>query len=95
MGKIDDDPRNLRLGLLVDDINPHSSLSSKYSCWPVILGIYNLPPWLCMNRKFMMLTLLILGPNQLGNDIDVYLQLLIDDLQKLWEGVQCYKELLS
>ena len=71
-------------------INPHSTLSSKYSCWQVILAIYNLPPWLCMKQKFTIRTLLILGPNQLGNDIDVYLQPLIDDLQILWEGVQCY-----
>ena len=42
--KIGDDPRNLHLGLSVDGINPHSTLNSKYSCWPVILAIYNLPP---------------------------------------------------
>ena len=88
--KIGDDPRNFRLGLSADGINPHSSLSSKYSCWPVILAIYNLPPWLCMKRKFTMLTLLISGPNQPGNDIDVYLQPLIDDLQILLERIQCY-----
>ncbi|KAL8504378.1 hypothetical protein ACS0TY_022923 [Phlomoides rotata] len=33
-----------------------------------------------MKRKFMMLTLLIAGPKQPGNDIDVYLAHLIDDL---------------
>ena len=37
--KVGDDPRNLRLGLSADGINPHNSLSSKYSCWPVILAI--------------------------------------------------------
>ena len=40
-----------------------------------------------MKRQFTMLTLLISDPKQLGNDIDVYLQSLIDDLQILWEGV--------
>ncbi|KAI5335279.1 hypothetical protein L3X38_025412 [Prunus dulcis] len=45
--------RNLRLALSSDGFNPHSSLSSRYSCWPVILVTYNLPPWLCMKRKFM------------------------------------------
>ncbi|XP_024190092.1 uncharacterized protein LOC112194062 [Rosa chinensis] len=79
--------RNLRLALSADGINPHSSLSSRYSCWPVILVTYNLPPWLCMKRKFMMLSLLISGPKQPGNDIDIYLEPLIDDLQSLWEGV--------
>ncbi|XP_040367462.1 uncharacterized protein LOC121050682 [Rosa chinensis] len=82
------DPRNLRLALSSDGFNPHSSLSSKYSCWPVILVTYNLPPWLIMKRKHMMLTLLISGPKQPGNDIDVYLEPLIDDLKMLWEGVR-------
>ncbi|KAI5344771.1 hypothetical protein L3X38_012648 [Prunus dulcis] len=39
------EPRNLRLALSSDGFNPHSSLSSRYSCWPVILVTYNLPPW--------------------------------------------------
>ena len=39
----------------------------------------------------MMLTLLISGPKQPGNDIDVYLVPLIDDLKELWEvGVDAY-----
>ncbi|CAL9004428.1 unnamed protein product [Prunus brigantina] len=95
--KLDDDdkwpefgkePRNLILALSSDGFNPHSSLSSRYSCWPVILVIYNLPPWLCMKWKFMMLTLLISGPKQPGNDIDVYLETLIDDLKSLWDGIR-------
>ena len=56
-----------------------------------MLVIYNLPPWLCMKRKFVMLTLLISGPKQPGNDIDVYLAPLIDDLSTMWyEGVDAY-----
>ncbi|RYE23815.1 MAG: DUF4218 domain-containing protein [Sphingobacteriaceae bacterium] len=77
--------RNLRLGLASDGMNPFSMMSSKYSVWPVILVNYNLPPKLCMKRKFLMLTLLISGPNQPGNDIDVYLAPLVDDLKMLWE----------
>ncbi|XP_028059523.1 uncharacterized protein LOC114263220 [Camellia sinensis] len=85
------EPRNLRSAISADGINPHSSLSSRYSCWPVIMITYNLPPWLCMKRKFMMLSLLISGPQQLGNDIDVYLAPLIDDLKMLWEvGIEAY-----
>ncbi|KAA0041709.1 transposase [Cucumis melo var. makuwa] len=41
------EPRNLRLALSADGINPYSDMSSKYSCWPVMTVIYNLPPWLC------------------------------------------------
>lgn len=85
------DARNLRLGLCTDGVNPFGSLSSQYSVWPVLLVIYNLPPWLCMKRKYMMLSLLISGPKQPGNDIDVYLEPLIEDLKKLWdEGVPVY-----
>ncbi|CAM8938122.1 unnamed protein product [Rhodiola kirilowii] len=44
-----------------------------------------------MKRKYMMLSLLISGPRQPGNDIDVYLAPLIDDLKLLWdEGVRTY-----
>ncbi|XP_038695451.1 uncharacterized protein LOC119992730 [Tripterygium wilfordii] len=85
------DPRNLHLALSANGINPHSSLSSTYSCCPVLLITYNLPPWLCMKRKFMMLSRLISGPQQPGNDIDVYLAPLIEDLQILWDvGVDAY-----
>ncbi|XP_074590037.1 uncharacterized protein LOC141845943 [Curcuma longa] len=83
--------RNLRLAISADGINPHGLMSSAYSCWPVLMITYNLPPWLCMKRKFMMLTLLISGPKQPGNDIDVYLAPLIDDLKCLWDiGVEAY-----
>ena len=44
-----------------------------------------------MKMKFMMLSLLISGPRQPGNDIDVYLAPLLDDLKMLWEeGVESY-----
>lgn len=82
--------RNLRLGLSANGINLHSSLSSNYSSWLVVLINYNLLPWLCMKRIFMMLTLLISESKQSSNDIDVYLKLLVDDLKTLWDGVKCY-----
>ena len=38
-----------------------------------------------------MLSMIISGPRQLGNDIDVYLSPLIEDLRKLWEeGVDVF-----
>ena len=83
--------RNLRLALSTDGMNPHGLQSISHTTWPVILMIYNLPPWLCMKRKYMMLSLLISGPKQPGNDIDVYLTPLIEDLKILWEnGVEVY-----
>ena len=53
--------------------------------------IYNLPPTLCMKRKYMMLSMMISGPKQPGNDIYVYLNPLIEDLKLLWnEGVDVF-----
>ena len=46
----------------------------------VTLCIYNLPPWLYMKRKFIMMSILIQGPRQPGNDIDVYLKPLVEEL---------------
>ena len=83
--------RNLRLGLAADGINPFKNLSSVYSCWPVMLVVYNLPPWLCLKDDNTLLTLLIPGPRQLGNDIDIYLEPLVEDLKELWnKGVVVY-----
>jgi len=75
--------RNLRLGLPIDGMNPYGNLSSKHSSWSVLLMIYNLSSLLCMKRKYMMLSIMILGPRQHGHDIDVYLKSLINDLKLL------------
>src|SRR5664279_5424731 len=96
------DARNLRFGLSTDGFNPFGEQSSSHSTWPVTLCIYNLPPWLCMKRKFIMMPMLIQGSKQPGNDIDVYLRTLVEELLQLWreEGVPMWdeheqKELLS
>ena len=88
------DARNLRFGLSTDGFNPFGEQSSSHSTWPVTLCIYNLPPWLCMKRKFIMMPVLIQGPKQPGNDIDVYLRPLVEELLELWrdEGVRVWDE---
>ncbi|XP_070009948.1 uncharacterized protein [Nicotiana sylvestris] len=80
------DSRNLRLGLASDGFNPFRTMSISHSTWPVILMVYNLPPWMCMKPEYCMLSLLIRGPRSPGNDIDVYLQPLIEELNVLWES---------
>ncbi|KAL0556571.1 hypothetical protein IC582_005085 [Cucumis melo] len=75
------EPRNIRLALSADGINPDCEMSSKYSCWPLVIVIYNLLPWLCMKRKFIMLSMLISGPRQPGDDIGTYSAPLIEDLK--------------
>ena len=81
----------MRLGLASDGFNPFRTLSSTHSTWPVVLMVYNLPPWMSMKPDYFMLSLLIPGPQSPGNDIDVYLQPLIEELKELWEsGVETY-----
>jgi len=86
-----DEPRNIRFALSTDGMNPFGNRSSSHSVWPVLLSIYNIPSWLCNRRKYMMMPLLISGPHQPGNDIDVYLRLVVDELKRLWsDGVKVY-----
>ncbi|XP_024009593.1 uncharacterized protein LOC112084601 [Eutrema salsugineum] len=77
--------RNIRLGLSTDGFNPFNMKNTRYSSWPVLLVNYNMAPNLCMAKENIMLSLLIPGPQQPGNSIDVYLEPLIDDLNQLWE----------
>jgi hypothetical protein len=80
------DPRNVRLGLCSDGFAPFDKTGRVYSCWPVIITPYNLPPWMCMRREFMFLTIIIPGPSNPKRNIDVFLRPLIDELKMLWEG---------
>ncbi|XP_031395832.1 uncharacterized protein LOC116207115 isoform X2 [Punica granatum] len=85
------DPRNVRVGLASDGFNPFGNMSTTYSMWPVFLIPYNLPPWKCMKEPFIMLSLLIPGKDSPGNEIDIYLRPLVDELKELWlEGVETY-----
>ncbi|XP_042972709.1 uncharacterized protein LOC122304500 [Carya illinoinensis] len=85
------DPRNVRLRLASDGFTPFNNLAKPHSIWPVILVPYNLPPWSCMKDQFFIISLIIPGPRSPGNEIDVYLQPLLDELLELWEyGVPTY-----
>ena len=56
--------RNLRLELASDGMNPYGTLSTQHSLWPVLLVIYNLSLWFWMNKKYLMLSMMILDPRQ-------------------------------
>jgi hypothetical protein len=47
-----------------------------------------------MKQKFIMTPVLIQGPKQLGNDIDMYLRPLVDEFLQLWAepGVRVWDE---
>uniref|UniRef100_A0A2N9GFA6 Transposase-associated domain-containing protein n=1 Tax=Fagus sylvatica TaxID=28930 RepID=A0A2N9GFA6_FAGSY len=79
------DPRNVRVSLATDGFNPFGNMNISHSSWPVILFPYNIPPWMCMKEPYLFMSLLIPGPKGPGNDIDVYLRPLIDELKDLWE----------
>ncbi|WVZ91559.1 hypothetical protein U9M48_037711 [Paspalum notatum var. saurae] len=88
-----EDARNIWFGLSTDGMNPFSEMSSSHSTWPVTLCMYNIPPWLCLKRKFIMMPALTQGLKQPGNHIDVYLQPLVEELLELWStGVRMWDE---
>jgi len=85
------EPHNVRLGLCTDDISPFGQYGQTYSCWPIIVTPYNLPPWMCKKRQFMFISLLIPRPKNPKGNLDMYMQPLIDELIQLWnEGIMTY-----
>ena len=61
-----------------------ADMSTKHSTWPVLLCIHNLAPRLFMKKKYIMMSMIIQGPKQPGNDIDIYFQLLVEELLTVW-----------
>ncbi|KAI3453341.1 hypothetical protein Pfo_010004 [Paulownia fortunei] len=86
-----DDPRNVHLGLATNGFNPFGNMSNAYSMWPVLLMLYNLPPWKMTKPSYMIMSLLIPGPKAPEKEIDVYLRPLINELKELLDdGVETY-----
>ena len=83
--------QNVYFGLCTDRFSPFGMSRRQYSLWPVILTPYNLPPKMCMERKFFFMSILIHGPKHLKRSFDVFLQPLIEELKELATiGVQTY-----
>ena len=83
--------RNVWLGLCTDGFQPFGQSGAQYSSWPVIVTPYNLPPWMCMKEQYMFLTVIVPGPKNPKQRLDVYLQPLIAELSTLWDvGVETY-----
>ncbi|XP_026453753.1 uncharacterized protein LOC113355176 [Papaver somniferum] len=83
------EPRNVTLGISTDDFNPNGCFGLA-RCWPVIICIYNLPSSLYMKPEFSLLSLLVSGPKAPSKNFDVYLEILVDELKKLWDGVLAF-----
>jgi hypothetical protein len=79
-----EEKRNVQMGLSLDGVNPHSMQASSHSTWPILIVLYNLPPWLVTKKFFITLSLLISGKESpTSENIDVYLQPLMEELQEL------------
>jgi hypothetical protein len=80
-------PRNLKLGLALDGVNPLGNQSTSWSMWPMFVLNYNLPPWLPIKFFFLMFVLLIARKKLVkNNNIDIYMAPLVKELQELWKG---------
>jgi Transposase family tnp2 len=79
-----DEPRNVRMGLAIDGVNPYKQRRKPNSIWPVLLINQNIPPWLAMKKGHVMLLAIIPGPEACKNP-DVYLAPAIEELVALWE----------
>jgi hypothetical protein len=56
-----DEPRNVRISLEVDGVNPFRELRSIYSVWPIFVINNNIPPWMSIKREHIMLTMIVPG----------------------------------
>jgi len=82
--------RNVRLGFATDGFTPYSLTAASYSCWPVFVIPYNLPPGVAMRPENIFLSLVIPGPEHPGKNLSVLMQPLVDELQILKEGVETW-----
>jgi hypothetical protein len=74
-------------------MNPFGENRTVHGTWPVILTMYNILTWLCHERKYLILSILIQGLKQDDIDIDVFLEPLMEDMVKLWnEGVRMWDQ---
>ena len=78
------EPRNVRFGLATDGFNPFKCMNLRYSIWPVLLIPYNVPPWMCLQQSNIILSVIVPGRKAPGKEMDIYVQLVIDELQVLW-----------
>jgi hypothetical protein len=84
------DARSVCLGLSMDGFQPHSNISSPYSCSQVFLMPYNLPPNKCLKQGFIFLARVILDPKEPKKQMNIFLCPLMEEIKELWQGVHRY-----
>jgi hypothetical protein len=75
------DAQNVCIGLVTDGFSLYNTSAVSYSCWPIFVIPYNLPPSLCMKYEYMFLCLIIPGPDHPGTCLNVMLKPLIEELK--------------
>ena len=73
----------------MDGVNPYSLQNTNYYVWPVVVINNNTPPFLSMKNENLILALIGPDRRQVQN-MDVYLQPLVDELKELWDGINVY-----
>ena len=56
-----EEPRNVRLSLVADGVNPYAEMRSIYNVWPVFVINNNIPPWMSIKREHIMLAMIVPG----------------------------------
>jgi hypothetical protein len=56
-----EEPRNVRILLAADGVNPFGELRSIYSVWPIFVINNNLPSWMSIKREHTMLAMIVPG----------------------------------
>lgn len=78
------DPRNVRLGLASDGFNLFGLMSLSHNTWPVVMPFYNLPRTVAMHESTLFISLIAYSWSKSpGQDIDVFFELLVDELNNL------------
>jgi hypothetical protein len=83
-------PKSVCLGISTHGLQPCNLDSTTYSCWPVFVMPYILPPKKSLKEGFIFLTLVILGPKESKKQMNIFLCPLMEGLKELWQGVDAY-----
>lgn len=85
------DPRNLMVGVITDGVQPFKE-DKQYSMWPIMVTLYNFPPW----KRYLLAVSTLVGiqagrrTKRAYNWLQPVLQVLMDELKLLDCGVRVW-----
>ena len=53
------EPRNVRVSLVANGVNPFVEMKSINSMWPIFVINNNIPPWISIKREHIMLAMIV------------------------------------